>query len=151
MTRKAKAKEPFKGGMPRFVPTDEDRALVKLLIAHGFPQHVVCQYISNRRGSHISESILKRAFAHELKVGKADLDTMCLRSSWQRSCGASAGRSLRTWISARGGLSAVDGGRGHMRLPLVVLSQRLPASVICPRCSSLFSSSNPIPRCGNPA
>jgi len=37
----AKAKEPSKGGMPRFVPTDEDRALVKLLIANGFAQHVV--------------------------------------------------------------------------------------------------------------
>jgi hypothetical protein len=64
--------------MPRFVPTDEDRALVKLLIANGFAQHVVCQYISNRRGSHISESTLKRAFAHELKVGKVELATKVL-------------------------------------------------------------------------
>jgi hypothetical protein len=75
---KARAKEPSKGGMPRFVPTDEDRALVKLLIANGYARHVVCQYISNRRGSHISESTLKRAFAHELKVGKVELDTIVL-------------------------------------------------------------------------
>jgi hypothetical protein len=39
----AKAKEPRKGGMPRFIPTDEDRAIVKLLIANGFAQYVVCQ------------------------------------------------------------------------------------------------------------
>jgi hypothetical protein len=51
---KAKAKEPSKGGMPRFVPTDEHRALVKLLIANGYAQHVVCRYISNHRGSHIA-------------------------------------------------------------------------------------------------
>jgi hypothetical protein len=30
---KAKAKEPSEGGMPRSIPTDEDRALVKLLTA----------------------------------------------------------------------------------------------------------------------
>ena len=32
---KAKAKDPRKGGMPRFVPTDDERALVKLLTANG--------------------------------------------------------------------------------------------------------------------
>jgi hypothetical protein len=64
--------------MPRFVPTDEERALVKLLTANGFARHVVCQYIRNHRGSHISESTLKRAFANELKVGKVELDTIVL-------------------------------------------------------------------------
>jgi hypothetical protein len=64
--------------MPRFVPTDDERALVKLLIANGYAQHLVCQYISNRRGSHISESMLKRAFARELEIGKVELDTMVL-------------------------------------------------------------------------
>jgi hypothetical protein len=58
-----RAKEPSKGGMPRVVPTDEDRALVKLLTANGYVQRLVCKYISNRRGEHISESTLKRAFA----------------------------------------------------------------------------------------
>ena len=43
MMSKAKAKEPSKGGMPRFIPTDEDRALVKLLIANGYAQHLICQ------------------------------------------------------------------------------------------------------------
>lgn len=75
---KVRAKEPTKGGMPRFVPTEEDRALIKLLIANGCPQHKVCQYISNRRGSHISESTLKRAFAHELAVAKVELETVVL-------------------------------------------------------------------------
>jgi hypothetical protein len=53
---KARAKGPSKGGMPRFVPTDEERALVKLLIGNGYAQHLICQYIGNRRGSQISES-----------------------------------------------------------------------------------------------
>jgi len=75
---KTKAKEPSKGGMLRFVPTDEDRAIVKLLIVSGLAQHVVCRYIGNGRGSHISESTLKRAFAHELKAGKAEIVTKVL-------------------------------------------------------------------------
>ena len=33
-----KAKEPRKGGTPRFVPTDDERALVKLLTANGYAQ-----------------------------------------------------------------------------------------------------------------
>jgi hypothetical protein len=75
---KARAKEPSKGGMPRFVPTGEDRALVKLLIANGYAQHLVCKYISNRRGSHISKSTLKREFARELEIGKVELETIDL-------------------------------------------------------------------------
>ena len=75
---KAKAKEPSKGGMPRFIPTDDERPLVKLLVANGYAQHLICQYIGNRRSSHISESTLKRAFAHELRVGKLELDRIVL-------------------------------------------------------------------------
>jgi hypothetical protein len=45
---------------------------------NGFAQHVVCQYISNRRGSHISGSTLKRAFARELEIGKVELETIIL-------------------------------------------------------------------------
>ena len=75
---KAKAKDPRKGGMPRFVPTDDERALVRLLAASGYAQHLICQYIGNRRGSHISESTLKRVFAHELEVGQTELDLLAL-------------------------------------------------------------------------
>jgi len=66
-----KAKEPSKGGMPRFAPTEDERALVKLLIANGFAQHVVCQYIRNRRGSHISESTLNHLIVTHGRVGIA--------------------------------------------------------------------------------
>jgi len=72
--------------MPRFEPTDEDRAIVKLLIASGFAQHVICQYIRNGRGSHISESTLKRAFAHELKARTGR--TMCILARIMRSIAA---------------------------------------------------------------
>ena len=64
--------------MPRFVPTDHDRSVVKLLAANGYAQHLICQCIGNRRGSHISESTLKRVFAHELEVGQTELDLLVL-------------------------------------------------------------------------
>src|SRR5258706_1430630 len=67
---------------------------------------------------------------------------------WQPSIGESAGRSLSTWISRCGGRRAADGGPGHMRSRLAALSRRLPVAMTCLRCSSLFSSSKPIPQCG---
>jgi hypothetical protein len=73
---KAKAKEPRKGGMPSFEPTQDERALVKLLAANGYAQHLICQYIGNRRGSHISESTLRRVFAHELELGAFEIGRM---------------------------------------------------------------------------
>ncbi len=71
---KEKAKRPLhKGGMPPFVPTDEDRALVQLLVSMGVPQHRVCLYVRGRNGKPIAETTLKKHFAHELRVGKAEV------------------------------------------------------------------------------
>jgi hypothetical protein len=62
--------------MPRFEPTDDERALVKLLTANGYTQHLVCQYISNRRGPHTSESTVKRALYP--RVEGQNGRTMCI-------------------------------------------------------------------------
>jgi hypothetical protein len=54
-----KAKRPFhKGGMPPFVPTDADRAIVQLLVSMGVPQHRVCLLIRGRNGKPIAETTL---------------------------------------------------------------------------------------------
>src|SRR6266481_2878190 len=74
-------KEPRKGGVPRLVPTDDERLLVTLLVANGCAQHLICGYISNRRGPHTSESTLKRAFTQELNSRMVEL---C--ASWRGSC-----------------------------------------------------------------
>jgi hypothetical protein len=69
-----KAKRPLhKGGMPPFVPTDADRAIVQLLVSMGVPQHRVCLLISGRNGKPIAETTLKKYFAHELIVGKVEI------------------------------------------------------------------------------
>jgi hypothetical protein len=61
---------------------------------------------------------------------------------------ANAGRSVSTWISACGARRTEDGGLGRMRLLLVAPRRRVPVAVIYLRCSSLFSSSSQIHRCG---
>ena len=71
-----KAKRPFhKGGMPPFVPTEEDRAIVKLLVSMGMAQHRVCLRIRGRDGKPIAETTLKKYFADELMVGKVEVVT----------------------------------------------------------------------------
>ncbi len=73
-------KEPSKRtvGRPPFVPTDEDRAVVKLLIACGMTQDRVCLRVRGNDGKPICEATLKRHFAHELMVGKVEVETMVL-------------------------------------------------------------------------
>src|SRR5258707_12945011 len=79
-----KAKRPFhKGGMPPFVPTEEDRAIVKLLVSMGMAQHRVCLRIRGRDGKPIAETTLKKYFAHELMVGKVEVVTKVLTKFMQ--------------------------------------------------------------------
>jgi hypothetical protein len=60
------------------VPTDEDRAVVKLLAACGISQDRICLRIQGNDGNPISEATLKRHFAHELMVGKVEVETIVL-------------------------------------------------------------------------
>src|SRR5260370_25326020 len=79
-----KAKRPFhKGGMPPFVPTEEDRAIVQLLVSMGMAQHRVCLRIRGRDGKPIAETTLKKYFAHELMVGKVEVVTKVLTKFMQ--------------------------------------------------------------------
>jgi hypothetical protein len=74
----AKAKVGRKGGMPKFVPTEEERSLVKLLAANNYARHLVASLISNRRGASISVKTLERVFAQELERGQTELDLFVL-------------------------------------------------------------------------
>jgi|SRR5467141_3199530 hypothetical protein len=73
-------KEPSKGkvGRPAFVPTDEDRAVVKLLVACGMSQDRVCLRIMGNDGKPICEATLKRHFARELLLAKVEVETIVL-------------------------------------------------------------------------
>ena len=73
-------KEPSKRkvGRPPFVPTDEDRAVVKLLIACGMAQDRVCLRIMGNDGKPICEATLKRHFSRELLLAKVEVETIVL-------------------------------------------------------------------------
>src|SRR5712671_2630740 len=73
-------KEPSKRkvGRPPFVPTDEDRAVVKLLVACGMSQDRVCLRVRGNEGKPISEATLKRHFARELLLAKVEVETIVL-------------------------------------------------------------------------
>ena len=60
------------------MPTDEDRAIVKLLVARGMAQDRVCLRIRGNDGKPISEATLKRHFAHELMLAKVEVETIVL-------------------------------------------------------------------------
>ena len=60
------------------MPTDEDRAIVKLLVACGMAQDRVCLRIRGNDGKPISEATLKRRFARELQLAKVEVETIVL-------------------------------------------------------------------------
>ncbi len=60
------------------MPTDEDRAIVKLLVARGMAQDRVCLRIRGNDGKPISEATLKRRFARELQLAKVEVETIVL-------------------------------------------------------------------------
>ncbi len=60
------------------MPTDEDRAIVKLLVARGMAQDRVCLRIRGNDGKPISEATLKRHFARELMLAKVEVETIVL-------------------------------------------------------------------------
>jgi hypothetical protein len=45
--------------MPPFVPTEEDRAIVKLLVSMGMAQRQVCLRFRGRDGKPIAETMLR--------------------------------------------------------------------------------------------
>src|SRR6266436_6489878 len=136
---KEKAKRPFhKGGMPPFVPTEEDRAIVKLLVSMGMAQHRVCLRIRGRDGKPICEATLKRHFARELLLAKVEVETIVLTQfmaaimrgeRWaickymdQRMWGPESGgwRARRYEVAVGSAQSAVSGGGELPPLQLIV-------------------------------
>lgn len=58
---------------PRFVATDEARAVVRLFAGCGMPRDRLCLLV-NRHGRPIMVKTLEKHFAHELSVARSELD-----------------------------------------------------------------------------
>lgn len=59
------------GGKPPFVPTADQKAIVRALKAYGAPDDDVCEFIVNRAtGKPINRKTLNRVFKQEIKLGR---------------------------------------------------------------------------------
>jgi hypothetical protein len=98
--RYEKAQRPFhKGGMPPFVPTELDRAVVQLLVSMGMPQHRLCRLIRGRNGKPISETTLKKYFAHELQPPGGRGPGKVPTCGWPGE--ARTGEAIQGWLGHR--------------------------------------------------
>src|SRR5258707_4246871 len=73
-------KEPSKRNVGRqpFVPTDEARPVVNLLVACGMSQDRIALRIKGNDGKPICEATLKRHCARELLLAKVEVETIVL-------------------------------------------------------------------------
>jgi len=57
-----------KGGRPKYVPTDKDRNIVRMMAGFGIPQEKICLAID------VSPMTLRRDFKKEIKTGAAQVE-----------------------------------------------------------------------------
>jgi hypothetical protein len=106
--RKLEGKRP-RPGQPPFVPTDEQRKLVGVLTAMAVPFDRIRMVIINpRSGKPIEVPTLKRAFAQEIELGRAQLDRDCaiaiaegIRRGDIRFCALYARNRIEGWNSGK--------------------------------------------------
>src|SRR4051812_15623263 len=65
-------------GQPRYVPTKEQRDLIKVIIGFGIPQEQARLLIRGVNGKPISLNTFQRAFADEIAVGTIEMDTIAV-------------------------------------------------------------------------
>jgi hypothetical protein len=65
-----------KGGI--FLPTAQQRAMVKLCVSFGIPHEEICKAILDHTGKPINESIFDTAFAAEIATGLLEMDMIAM-------------------------------------------------------------------------
>ena len=68
-------------GRPQFAPTKEQRLLVQVMTAAGFPQEQIAEQIG------IDRVTLRKHFRPEIKTGKASANAMVARSLFKKATG----------------------------------------------------------------
>ena len=93
------------GGMPKFVPTDEQREMVRRTTGFGLPQEYICQLIvSERTGKPISLETLGKHFRTELDAGKATATYKVINSLFDKAVNGDTTAAI-WWTKARMGWS----------------------------------------------
>jgi len=91
---------PKRKGMPPFVPTPEERQLVKLMAGAAYAHDRIAMLIGNRRGGHVHEATVQRAFAKELVIGVAECDAAVLNAIFAAACKGESW-ACRLWVLCR--------------------------------------------------
>ena len=69
-----------KGGLPKFVPTEDEREFVYLMCAVGYSHTRIVDYISNKRGGKLGLRTFHRHFKKEIALSQTGVDKMVYRS-----------------------------------------------------------------------
>ena len=129
------------GGMPAFVPTNDERTMVKIMTGFGYSQERLANLIGNRRGSGLCLKTFTQVFASEIEHGATEIDEMC-NVGFMKALKAGAQwaiqrhQDLRMWREDRGAWRArptelalgqaqsiADGGSGLAPIVLKVAFQ----------------------------
>lgn len=96
------ARQPTGGphGRPPYKPTDQDRAIVKNLVAAGTPEERICQCLDMSQG--IDQETMRKHFARELKTAREEVTAMAMRGV---ATGIAAGNldACYKWLRCRAG------------------------------------------------
>ncbi|MFZ5544019.1 MAG: hypothetical protein ACOZJZ_10710 [Pseudomonadota bacterium] len=91
-------------GRPRFVPTAEQRALVRRLAAIGTPHESICFVVRGAEGKRISVKTLTKYFRHELVVGRIEANAAMAAALFRAAMEGSL-PAMIFWLKTRAGWS----------------------------------------------
>ena len=81
-----------------FQPTDEQRRMVRAMVAYGVPQRDIASVID------VALNTLRKHFVREIETATAEANARIARTLYERAIGGSI-RALTFWLERRGGES----------------------------------------------
>ena len=84
-----------------FVPTPEQRRLVKQLAAVGIPQRDIVKKVLSRKGKPISLETLEKHFRHELDTGELDANAAVAGSLYRQAVEQGNVNAAIFWLKTR--------------------------------------------------
>lgn len=91
-------------GRPSFVPTPDQRELVRDLATAGIPHERICRMVLDTNGSHISVETLTKYFRHELVVGSIEANAKVAGALFKAAMNGNV-TAMIFWLKTRAGWS----------------------------------------------
>lgn len=87
-------------GRPPYEPTDQDRAIVKNLVAAGTPESRICECLNMSQG--IDQETMRKHFVRELTTARQEVTVMAMRGVVARIAAGDL-EACRLWLRCRAG------------------------------------------------